>query len=112
MEELLKHRDWHRKACGFAETCWNLTTTSKPNSCNCNTNCKPEPTSQEATAPFRSENLHRARRRLRQLQRDYANGKIDLETIEKSLQSWRSHLQHGDTHRLQQDIFTSLKLDL
>jgi len=60
----------------------------------------------------RSENLHRARRRLRQLQRDYANGKIDLETIEKSLQSWRSHLQHGDTHRLQQDIFTSLKLDL
>jgi RNA-directed DNA polymerase len=59
----------------------------------------------------RAENLHRARRRIRRLQQDYANGKIDLETIEKSLQSWRSHLRHGDTHRLQEDIFTTLRFE-
>lgn len=56
----------------------------------------------------RNSNLHQARRRLRRLQTDYAEGKIEREKVNQSIQSWFAHLQHGDTWQLRQQIFTSL----
>jgi retron-type reverse transcriptase len=58
----------------------------------------------------RTENLRRARRRLRQLQWDYAQGKIELADVIHSIQSWEAHLMHGDTWQLRQQIFTTLAL--
>jgi retron-type reverse transcriptase len=56
----------------------------------------------------RTENLRRARRRLRQMQEDYAQGKIELSDVICSLQSWEAHLKHGDTYQLRHSIFSSL----
>ncbi|BAZ71201.1 RNA-directed DNA polymerase (plasmid) [Fischerella sp. NIES-4106] len=56
----------------------------------------------------RNSNLHQARRRLKRLQTDYAQGRIELEKVNQSIQSWFAHLQHGDTWQLRQQIFTSL----
>lgn len=56
----------------------------------------------------RNNNLHKARKRLKKLQKDYAEGRINLEDIIKSLQSWEAHLKHGDTHQLRKQIFDNL----
>lgn len=56
----------------------------------------------------RNENLRRARRRLRQMQTDYADGVIGQQEITQSLRSWIAHLEHGDTWRLRERIFASL----
>ncbi|UKO99516.1 RNA-directed DNA polymerase [Nostoc sp. UHCC 0870] len=56
----------------------------------------------------RTENLRRARRRLREMQIDYAKGKIDDEKVSASLQSWYAHLDQGNTWTLRQKIFNSL----
>ncbi|WP_414563108.1 MULTISPECIES: reverse transcriptase domain-containing protein [unclassified Anabaena] len=56
----------------------------------------------------RSENLRRAKRRLKQMQIDYIQGKIHSDYVAQSMQSWFAHLEHGDTWRLRQKIFTSL----
>lgn len=56
----------------------------------------------------RTENLRRARRRLRRLQIEYAIGKISLKQLAQSLQAWEAHLKHADTWQLRQQIFTSL----
>ncbi len=56
----------------------------------------------------RSENLRRAKRRLKQMQIDYTQGKINSDHVAQSMQSWFAHLEHGDTWRLRQQIFTSL----
>ncbi len=54
----------------------------------------------------RNDNLRRARRRLKQLQADYARGEISVKNLIQRLQSWSAHLKHGDTYRLRQDIFS------
>lgn len=56
----------------------------------------------------RTENLRRARRRLRRMQRDFAQGKIEESEINQSIQSWVAHLKHGDTWQLRQKLFTHL----
>ncbi|MGB6297546.1 MAG: RNA-directed DNA polymerase [Rivularia sp. (in: cyanobacteria)] len=56
----------------------------------------------------RTENLRRGRKKLRQLQKDYAQGKINYQDVSCSIQSWLAHLEHGDTWRLRQKIFTSV----
>jgi retron-type reverse transcriptase len=56
----------------------------------------------------RTENLRRAKQRLRQMQVEYAEGELELSQITQSLQSWAAHLKHGDTWQLQQQIFASL----
>jgi retron-type reverse transcriptase len=53
----------------------------------------------------RNDNLRRARKRLKQLQADYARGEVSLRKLIERLQSWEAHLKHGDTYRLRQDIF-------
>ena len=56
----------------------------------------------------RNNNLHRGRRRLRKLQKDYSCGIISREKVNQSIQSWFAHLEHGDTWQLKQQIFASL----
>lgn len=56
----------------------------------------------------RNVNLHRARKRLKKLQKDYAEGRINLKDIKQSLQSWEAHLSHGDTYQLRKQIFDNL----
>jgi retron-type reverse transcriptase len=56
----------------------------------------------------RTENLRRARRRLRRMQRDYAQGKMREQEVSQSIQSWVAHLEHGDTWKLRQQIFATL----
>ena len=53
----------------------------------------------------RNDNVRRARRRLKALQRQYAAGDITLEPLVQRLQSWEAHLKHGDTYRLRQKVF-------
>ena len=56
----------------------------------------------------RNQNLTRARKRLKKLQKNYAQGNIDIQDIKQSLNSWSAHLKHGDTWRLRKQIFDSL----
>jgi retron-type reverse transcriptase len=56
----------------------------------------------------RSENLRRARRRLRRMQTAYAAGQLGQGDISQSLRSWIAHLAHGDTWRLREQIFANL----
>jgi retron-type reverse transcriptase len=56
----------------------------------------------------KNSNLHRARRRLKQLQADYATGNIEWQDVKQSLNSWVAHLEHGNTWQLRQQIFGSL----
>jgi retron-type reverse transcriptase len=58
----------------------------------------------------RNHNLQKGRTRLKQLQIDYAQGKLSSHEVAQSLQSWSAHLAHGDTWRLRQKIFTDLDL--
>ncbi|NES96608.1 MAG: RNA-directed DNA polymerase [Desertifilum sp. SIO1I2] len=60
------------------------------------------------TLRVRTENLRRARRRLKRLQIHYTSGKITAHQIRQSLQSWVAHLMQGDTWQLRQQIFTTL----
>ena len=54
----------------------------------------------------RNDNLRRARIRIKQLQADHARGEVSWQKVVQRLQSWSAHLQHGDTYRLRQDIFS------
>ncbi|NMF84640.1 reverse transcriptase domain-containing protein [Nodosilinea sp. P-1105] len=56
----------------------------------------------------RRENLRRGRRRLKQLQADYASGKINFKELDQSIQSWLAHLDHGDTWQLRKQLFADL----
>jgi len=56
----------------------------------------------------RRENLRRGKRRLKQMQSDYASGKITFKVLNQSVQSWLAHLSHGDTWQLRKQLFTDL----
>ncbi|MCX7048136.1 MAG: RNA-directed DNA polymerase [Candidatus Sumerlaeota bacterium] len=56
----------------------------------------------------RSENLKRARRRLKIQQALFAQGDLEFAKVKQSVQSWIAHLRHGTTARLRQRIFKSL----
>jgi len=56
----------------------------------------------------RTENLRRARRRLRRQQAAYNAGNLSLEKLTQSLRSWIAHLEHGDTWQLRERVFGSL----
>ena len=53
----------------------------------------------------RNDNVRKARRCLKQLQRQYEAGEIELQPLVQRLQSWESHLKHGDTWRLRRKAF-------
>lgn len=56
----------------------------------------------------RTDNLRRSRRRLRRYQKMYASGEMSAAKVRECLRSWIAHLQHGDTWRLRQRVFTRL----
>ncbi|MEN8443392.1 MAG: RNA-directed DNA polymerase [Cyanobacteria bacterium J06555_13] len=53
----------------------------------------------------RSDNLRRARKRMKGLQRLYATGEIDLADLVQRIRSWEAHLMHGNTYRLRRKLF-------
>lgn len=57
----------------------------------------------------RTENLRRARRRLRHLDQGYRSGGISHAQLTQSLQSWFAHLEQGDTWQLKQTILGRLQ---
>lgn len=56
----------------------------------------------------KSENLRRAKRRLKRLQSQFASGEIGLAKLTDCIKSWIAHLEHGDTWRLRDEVFTRL----
>ena len=54
---------------------------------------------------IRNDNLRRSRRRLRQLQLDYAMGKVTVDDVITRLRSWEAHLFHGHTFGLRRSVF-------
>ncbi len=50
------------------------------------------------------------RRRLKKMHRKYAEGKLSLEHLSQSIESWSGHLRHGDTWHLQQQLFATLAM--
>jgi retron-type reverse transcriptase len=57
---------------------------------------------------LRQENLRRARKRMRGLERDYRLGKVDWPDVKNALQSWGAHAAYGDTWRLRHNVFGAL----
>jgi hypothetical protein len=51
------------------------------------------------------DNVHRFRRRLRQLQRQYTHYEIRLADARCRIVSWIGHAQQADTYRLRQRLF-------
>jgi len=60
------------------------------------------------TVRVRGENLWRGRRRVRRLQRQYADGRIGVADVAASVGSWLAHLAHGDTAGLRRRIAEGL----
>ena len=56
----------------------------------------------------RTENLRRAKRRIRRLQTGYAKNTVTLQQLSQSLQSWFAHLEAGDTWKLRQKLHADL----
>jgi len=56
----------------------------------------------------RNDNLRRARRRFKRLQKAYACDRISFEKLTQCVRSWAAHLKHGNTIHLRQDIFQTL----
>lgn len=54
---------------------------------------------------LRSDSLKRLRAKIKQRAKDYRFKKIDLVTLEQSIQSWKAHLSHGNTRQLQHNLF-------
>ena len=52
----------------------------------------------------------RLKRKLATLQKDYANGKIDLARVKQSLAGFKGHLKHGHTYHLRKTVFEKFVL--
>lgn len=55
------------------------------------------------------DNTVRLRRRLRKMQRQFAEGEISTAEIRQRLLSWIGHAQHADTYRLRGRVFSETK---
>ncbi len=58
------------------------------------------------TIRVKSENLRRAKRRLKQMQVAYEQGTLSLEEIKHSIQSWIAHLEYGNTWKLREKLLS------
>ncbi|MCP5090899.1 MAG: RNA-dependent DNA polymerase [Gammaproteobacteria bacterium] len=54
------------------------------------------------------ENVARMRRRLHQLQREFAQGRLEYEDVQQRIQSWIGHARHGDTWKLRKHLFAEV----
>ena len=50
--------------------------------------------------PLAKENVRRFRRRLREMQRDFARGVVGVREVGQRIQSWIGHSRHADTYIL------------
>jgi retron-type reverse transcriptase len=55
-----------------------------------------------------SKNVRRGRNRLNRLRKLVNSGRSDPSQIQRSIQAWKGHLQHGHTWQLQQQLFSGL----
>jgi RNA-directed DNA polymerase len=55
-----------------------------------------------------SKNIRRGRKRLNRLCKQVNLGRLDPVQIQRSIQAWKGHLQHGNTWQLQQQLFSGL----
>jgi retron-type reverse transcriptase len=55
----------------------------------------------------RSDNLRRGRWRLRRMQREYAEGRLEQGALTQRLRSWIAHLEHADSFLLRKSVFGS-----
>ena len=53
---------------------------------------------------LRTSNKRRWKRRLKKFREDYRSGEISFEEITRSVTSYRGHLSHGHTYRLQRKV--------
>ena len=53
---------------------------------------------------LRTSNKRRWKRRLRKFKEDYRNGERDVQQITQSIRSYRGHLNHGHTYKLQKKV--------
>ena len=60
---------------------------------------------------LRTQNKQRIKRRMKKLAAEYANGRISVEEIERSIVSTKGHLSHGNTYHLKKKIYKELLLD-
>jgi RNA-directed DNA polymerase len=51
------------------------------------------------------ENIHRFRRRMHWMQREFAAGRIGFDAIRPRIMSWIGHARHANTYRLRGDLF-------
>jgi RNA-directed DNA polymerase len=56
------------------------------------------------------KNIRRGRKRIKYLLKQIKSGKCDILKLHHSTQAWRGHLQHANTWRLQQQLFSALEL--
>jgi retron-type reverse transcriptase len=56
------------------------------------------------------ENVRRFRRRIRSMQRDYYQGRVDFAKVRQRLASWIGHASQADTYRLQCRLFDTIRL--
>ena len=54
------------------------------------------------------ENVRRFRRRMRWMQRSFADGRLPLEAIRPRIMSWISHARKANTYRLRADLFSKM----
>ncbi len=58
----------------------------------------------------RKSNIKRIRRKIRLFIKRYSDGKIDFNTVNKSMQSWLGHIKHADTYNIRKTILDSVVL--
>jgi retron-type reverse transcriptase len=54
------------------------------------------------------QNVRRFRRRMRWMQRSFADGQLSLEAIRPRIMSWISHARQADTYRLRGELFRNM----
>jgi retron-type reverse transcriptase len=54
------------------------------------------------------ENVRRFRRRIRQMQKDYASGRVSFAAIHQRLMSWNGHARQANTYRLRRRLFDTI----
>ncbi len=55
----------------------------------------------------RKGNIKRYRKKLRKMADDYREGKINLPSVNNSIQSWIGHVQHANSYRLRKEILSA-----
>jgi len=59
---------------------------------------------------LRKRSVKRIRRALKYFQKAHSEGKISLERVNATIQSWLGHAKHANTHRLRQNLLRSFVL--